>query len=115
MSIIKLQTLLKTGDNDKLSGLALRAKDMDRLKGILESGLSSDMAPHLVAANLRPDGMLVLVVDSPAWAARFRFETAKLMEIASSGGVAALSCRVIVTQDQAGSVTRSGRESEPQG
>lgn len=96
MSIIRLQNLLKSGKDDGLGKLVRRAQDMDRLTIDLKSGLDPEFGPHLVAANLRPDGLLVVLVDSSVWAARFRYESDRLIRLASAAGGKVTSCRIAV-------------------
>ena len=99
MSIIRLQNLLESGETDGLGKLVRRAQDMDRLTTALKAGLDAESGPHLVAANLRADGLLVILADSPAWAARFRYESDRFIEWARAGGGDARSCRIVVARD----------------
>ncbi|MDH5622717.1 MAG: DUF721 domain-containing protein [Gammaproteobacteria bacterium] len=102
MSIISLQNLLKSAGDEPLEQLVRRASAMDQLATSLRAGLGAGLAPHLAAANLRPDGALIVVADSSAWAARLRFETEKLMEIAGQAGIEVSYCRVVVASDRPG-------------
>jgi hypothetical protein len=73
-----LASLILTGGT-ALRELALEAARRSDLAGYLRAGLPADLAPHLVGGNLRPNGVLVVLADSPAWAARLRFEGAQLL------------------------------------
>jgi hypothetical protein len=99
MSIIQLKKLLSSGIDDRLGKLICRAQDMDRLAKALKSGLETELGSHLVAANLRPDGTLVVLADGPAWAARLRYETPRILKIATGTGRVVESCRVAVARE----------------
>jgi hypothetical protein len=62
----------------------------------LRSQLSVEAAPHLLGANVRENGELVLICSSSAWASRLRFESDALLRAAQESGVAASSCQVRV-------------------
>jgi hypothetical protein len=100
MATIRLQNLLKPGGGDSLNELVRQAEKMDRLTAGLKAGLAPDLAPYLVAANLRQDGTLVLIAESPAWAARLRFEMESLVAIARQAGLEVSSGRVIVSKER---------------
>jgi len=100
MSIISLENLLKSTHDEPLEQLVRRAGAMERLAASLRAGLDAGLAPHLAAANLRADGELVVVAESPGWAARLRFETDRLMEIAAKTGAKVSSCRIVVAKNQ---------------
>jgi hypothetical protein len=115
MSIIRLQNLLKGGNDDGLGKLVRKAQDMERLTLALKSGLDREFRPHLVAANLRTDGLLVAVVDSSAWAARFRYEADRLLRLARADGSRVLACRIVVTKDRSSSVIPESSSTSPPG
>jgi hypothetical protein len=73
----------------------------------LKAGLAPGLAPHLTAANLRPDGQLVLVAESSGWAARLRFEGEMLMQIVRDAGEQVHSCRVIVAKESSGAAAEA--------
>jgi hypothetical protein len=62
-----------------LHDLAVQAARRTDLTGYLRAGLPTELQDHLRAGNARPDGTLVVMADSPAWAARLRFEGALLL------------------------------------
>jgi hypothetical protein len=62
-----------------LENLARQAARRVDLAGHLRAGLPAEIRPHLLAGNLREDGTLVLLTDSPAWAARLRFQSEQLL------------------------------------
>jgi hypothetical protein len=98
MTIVSLENLLKASNGSPLEQLVRQSEDMQRLTTDLKAGLESGVAIHLSSANLRADGQLVLVADSPAWAARLRFESEKLLELARRNGVKVTACKVIVAR-----------------
>ena len=65
-----------------LSGLAARAAAQSRLTDHVRKGLGAGAASHVVACALRDDGTMSVAVDSPAWAARMRFEVPGLLRSA---------------------------------
>jgi hypothetical protein len=99
MPIVQLEKLLKSTTGGALEDLVQRAEGMDRLMSRLKKGLEPGLALHLKGVNLRPDGQLVLIAESPAWAARLRFEADQLMAAAQEGGAQVASCKVIVAKD----------------
>jgi predicted nucleic acid-binding Zn ribbon protein len=99
MSIVQLEKLLKSTTGGALEDLVKRAEGMDRLLSGLKKALEPALASHLKGVNLRPDGQLVVVAESPAWAARLRFEADKLMAAAQDGGAKVNSCKVIVAKE----------------
>jgi hypothetical protein len=99
MPIVRLEKLLNSTTGSALEDLVQRAQGMDRLLSGLKKALEPDLASHLKGVNLRPDGQLVLVAESPSWAARLRFEADKLMATARASGAEVGSCKVIVTRE----------------
>ena len=71
---------------------------MGELTHILSKGLDNEYAGAVVAANMREDGELVVIVASSAWASRLRYETEALIEAACKAGLAPTTCRVRVSQ-----------------
>jgi hypothetical protein len=108
MSIIRLEKLLKSATDSPLEQLVRRSETMQRLTMKLKAGLAPGLAPHLTAANLRPDGQLVLVAESSGWAARLRFESESLMQIARDDGEQVHTCRVIVAKENSGDAGEAG-------
>ena len=67
-----LKELLHSGD----IGLLLReSKQRRQLTDKVRNLLPVEEGQHLVSARSEPDGQLVLVMDSAAWAARVRYRT----------------------------------------
>jgi hypothetical protein len=102
MTIVQLEKLLKSTTGGPLEALVQKAAGMERLLAALKAALEPAMASRLTGVNLRPDGELVLVADSPAWAARLRFEADKLMSAAKESGARVTACKVIVAKNQPG-------------
>ncbi len=71
---------------------------MDELTRTLVTGLRSDAGQAIVAANLREDGMLVVLASSPAWAARLRFDSDAILDAAHAAGIDARDCTVRVAR-----------------
>ena len=96
MTSTKLENLLKKGSAGSLGKIIQTAQNMDLLTTALKKALDAEIAPELVAANLREDGELVIICASPAWASRLRFETDKLLDAALRAGFDANSIKVTV-------------------
>lgn len=65
-----LSELLRSGD---ISELQREARRRRALADEIRSALTPDEAAHVVGAHVDPEGVLVVSVDSAAWAARLRF------------------------------------------
>jgi hypothetical protein len=98
MPATKLEDLLNARGSGNLDQLIRRAADMNSLVGVLRDSLAPALADHLIAANVRGDGELVLICSSSAWAARCRFESDALLARARTAGFEATSLHVTVTQ-----------------
>ena len=96
MSVIRLENLLKTAAGTPLESIVQRAKKMDDLTNRLRAVLGGEASRHLLAANLRDNGELVLICQSPSWAARLRFESEALLAAAADSGAKADRVRVRV-------------------
>lgn len=98
MPIVRLGTLLQSGSGDRLDKLVEHSRNMGNLAQILRGALPDDVAPHLLAANLRDAGELVLICSSSSFAARLRFESEGLLKAADKAGIKASSCTVKVAR-----------------
>ena len=98
MPMVKLGQLLQSGSGDRLDKLVERSRNMGNLAQILRAALPEDVAPHLLAANLREPAELVLICSSSSWAARLRFESEGLLKAANKVGIKADSCSVKVAK-----------------
>lgn len=96
MPIIRLDKLLTTQASGALGKIIQRAQDMNDLATRLRAQLEADTAAALLAANVRDNGELVVLVGSSAWASKLRFEGEKLMRAAGSDGTHVTSFRVSV-------------------
>jgi hypothetical protein len=96
MAIVKLGQLLKSGSGDRLNKLVEHSQNMGNLAQLLRSSLPDDVAAHLLAANLRDPGELVLICSSSSWAARLRYESEALMKAARKAGIEASRCSIKV-------------------
>ena len=61
--------------------LVRRAEESISLLSRLRAGMEPAMAAAVSAARLAEDGTLIVLVSSPAWAARLRFETELLQRL----------------------------------
>ena len=102
MSIIRLDKLLKSGAGGTLEDMVQTAQYMDQLTSSLKRDLAAELADQLIAASLREDGELVLVVTSSAWASTFRFETENIMQLLRKTGAKIRTCRVTVSRHGTG-------------
>jgi hypothetical protein len=94
----ELKNLLNPCADGDLAKIVRRARDLGELTGTLARALPEEYAGALVAANIRENGELVVIVASPAWANRLRYEADTLLAAAREAGLAPTSCRVRVTQ-----------------
>ena len=96
MAIVKLGQLLRSGSGDKLERLVEHSQNMGNLAQLLRASLPPDVAGHLVAANLKEPGELVLICSSSPWAARLRYESEQLLKAARKAGIGANRCSIKV-------------------
>ena len=75
------------------------AADMQLLTTALKDAVTQEIAEHLIAANVRENGELVIICTSSAWASRLRFESKILISPAKNSGFDASKMRVTVTQN----------------
>ena len=94
-----LENLLNPNNDGGLGEIVRHARDMGVLVQMLQMSLSPDEAGSIVAANIREDGELVVLVASSAWASRLRFETDSLIAAAQKTGATVTSCTVRVSRD----------------
>jgi hypothetical protein len=92
----RLDNLLNPAADGDLGKLVRRARDMGRLAQILRNALPKDAAAGVREANLRDDGVLVVLAPSSAWAAKLRFEADTMLEAVRATGAKATSCKVRV-------------------
>ena len=71
----RLHEILQKGAIGELTREAERRRETT---AAIRRNLPTDIAEHLVSATLAATGELVLVMDSPAWAARARYCTEEL-------------------------------------
>jgi hypothetical protein len=74
-SPVRVGALLGTG---RLGELTREAERRRGFTGRIRAKLPPDEGEHLVSAAENDAGELVLVMDSPAWAARVRYRAAEL-------------------------------------
>ncbi len=98
---LKLENLLNRNKNNELGDIISRARDFARLTEALAESLPEDLREGLVAASVSADGQLVVFGQSPAWAARLRYESSTLLEAARRSGQNAESVKVRVSHQPA--------------
>lgn len=98
---LKLENLLNRNEIGELGEIIGRARDFARLTEAVAGALPEDLREGLVAASVSPDGELVVFGQSPAWAARLRYEASAMLEAARAGGQNAMSVRVRVSHQPA--------------
>jgi len=64
--------------NDELAILVTRSRQLANLTAILRRQLDTNLAPHCYIGGLEKD-KLTVIVDSAAWATKFRFYSAILL------------------------------------
>jgi len=98
MATKSLENLLNPSKNGDLGRIVRRARDMGELAAALARVLSPDEGASIVAANLRENGELVVLCQSPAWAARLRFSSDVLLDAARAHGAKASRCTIRVAR-----------------
>ena len=92
-----LKKLLNPNNDGELAGVIRRAREMGELTHILCECLPGEYAGAIAAANVRDDGILVVIATSPAWASRLRYETEALVRAARESGKNVTACRIRVS------------------
>lgn len=93
-----VKNLLNPSNANDLGDILRRAREMGELTDVLVRALPDRHSAGIVAANLREDETLVVIVASSAWASRLRYETGALLEAARTAGIEAESCRIRVAR-----------------
>lgn len=94
-----LKNLLNPSGNGELADIVDRAQAMASLTRSLTLALPAELGGALVAANIRENDELVIIAASPAWAARLRFESERLIAAARESGVSVERCSIKVSHD----------------
>ncbi|MDX1499545.1 MAG: DciA family protein [Woeseiaceae bacterium] len=98
----RLDSLLNPNENGGLGDVVRRARGMGELTERLRRALGRELGTPIVAANVRDDGTLVVLVESPAWAARLRFEADALIAAAGRTKPPVARCEVRVAHGATG-------------
>ena len=98
MTAKSLGNFLNLNKNGNLESIAQRAREMGNLATALSRAIGPESGASIVAANVRPDGELVVLVRSPAWASRLRFDAETLLETARAEGMTADRCTIRVAR-----------------
>ena len=98
MAAKSLENLLNPNSDGDLGSLIRRAQDMGELACALASALPGDEGAAILAANVRDDGELVVLCQSPAWASRLRFSADTLLGVARAHGADANRCTIRVAR-----------------
>lgn len=94
-----LKNLINSKSSSELYKIIQTAADMQLLTSALKDAVTQEIAEHLIAANVRENGELVIICTSSAWASRLRFESKILISTAKNSGFDASEMRVTVTQN----------------
>ena len=86
MAAKSLENLLNINDDGDLGDIVRRARELGELTETLSKSLPADLAPGLLAVNIRGGNELVAVCPSSAWASRLRFEEQALIDAARAAG-----------------------------
>jgi hypothetical protein len=98
MTTKHVKNLLNPSNANDLGDILRRAREMGELTEKLVRALPGRHSAGIVAANLREDDTLVVLVVSSAWASRLRYEADVLLEAARTAGIDAQSCRIRVSR-----------------
>jgi len=98
MSAKSLQNLLNPRKDGDLASIVRRAQDMGDLASALVRALPPEEGASILAANVRDDGELVVLCQSPAWASRLRFSADAMLAAAKDAGAAVSRCTVRVAR-----------------
>lgn len=98
MTAKSLDNLLNPGKDGDLASIVRRAQDMGKLATALMRALPPEEGAAILAANIRADGELVVLCESPAWASRLRFSSDALLAAAKAEGAAVSRCSVRVAR-----------------
>ena len=94
----RLDSLLNPNKNGGLGDIVRRARGMGELTERLRRALGDELGMPIVAANVRDDGTLVVLVESPAWVSRLRFEGDALVAAAGRTEPPVARCEVRVAR-----------------
>lgn len=98
MTVKRLENLLNSNKDGDLGAIVQHAQEMVALASALARAAGPEDGASIVAANVREDGELVVVVRSPAWASRLRFATDALLDAARAHGAAVEHCTIRVAR-----------------
>ncbi len=98
MATKRLENLINSSNNGDLGTIVQRAQELAALAEALARGVGKEEGASIVAANVRDDGELVVLVRSSAWASRLRFAAETLLETARAQGVEADRCTIRVAR-----------------
>jgi hypothetical protein len=93
----ELKKLLTPCSDGDLGSVVRRAQELGELTSTLSDGLPDDFAGAVVAANVRENGVLVVIAASSAWANRLRYETDALLTAARAAGLTVSGCQIRVS------------------
>ena len=98
MAAKSLEKLLNPNKDGDLADIVRQARNMGELASALIEALPPDEGASILAANVRDDGELVVLCQSPAWASRLRFAADTLLEAARARGMEVSRCSVRVAR-----------------
>ena len=100
MAAKSLENLLNPSNDGDLGSIVRRARELGELASALARAVAPDEGATIIAANVRDDGELVVLCQSPAWASRLRFAADALLEAANAHGEKATFCTVRVARNE---------------
>jgi len=95
-----LSELISLSDS-RLSKLAQEARSRLELADYIRAGMPADLSAEMISCNLDADNALVVRVSNPAWAARLRFESERLLVLCRERHPKTRSVKVKVSHDNA--------------
>jgi hypothetical protein len=70
-----------SSEESALGRLAREARTRLDLSDYIRAGLPPDLSIQMTGCNLDANGILIVRTNSPEWAARFRFESRKILDL----------------------------------
>ena len=97
----KLLSELISLSNSPLNQLAREARSRLELTDHIRAGLPADLSAEMTSCNLDAHSTLVVRASNPAWAARLRFETERLLVLCRERPPETRSVKVKVSRHDA--------------
>jgi hypothetical protein len=85
---------LVSNTHSAMGRLASEARQKIGLTDHIRAGLAPDLAQRMISCNLDPEGILTIRTAGPEWAARFRFESDRILTLCRQRHPEACSVRI---------------------